>query len=65
MATKAKKKAKKTAARRGYTKDDPKLLKTHSKSKTPLERIAKLMKRSGATSNGEGNGSAAGPPSIN
>ena len=51
MAKKAKKKAKakKTAARRGYTKDDLKLLKTHSKSKTPVERIAKLMKRSGAT----------------
>ena len=51
VAKKAKKKAKakKTAARRGYTKDDLKLLKTHSKSKTPVERIAKLMKRSGAT----------------
>ena len=43
------KKTKKTVARREYSKEDLKLLKTHSKSKTPVERIAKLMKRSGAT----------------
>lgn len=35
--------------RREYTKEDLKMLKTHSKAKTPVERIAKLMKRSGPT----------------
>jgi hypothetical protein len=39
----------KTVARRQYTKEDLKLLRAHSKSKTPVERIARLMKRSGAT----------------
>jgi hypothetical protein len=44
-----KKTKKKSIARREYTKEDLKLLKAHSKSKTPVERIARLMKRSGAT----------------
>jgi hypothetical protein len=45
----AKKTKKKAVARREYTKEDLKLLKSHSKSKTPVDRIAKLMKRSGPT----------------
>ena len=50
VAKKTKQKSKKkTVARRLYTKEDLKLLKAHSKSRTPVERIAKLMKRSGAT----------------
>ena len=50
MAKKNTKKTKsKTVARRQYTKEDLKLLRAHSKSKTPVERIARLMKRSGAT----------------
>jgi hypothetical protein len=40
------KKAKKRTIKR-YTKEDLKTLKAHSKAKTPVERIAKLMKRSG------------------
>jgi len=32
--------------RKEYTKDDIKLLKTHSKARTPVARISKLMKRS-------------------
>ena len=42
MATKAKKKTIKF-----YTKEDLKTLKAHSKANTPVDRIAKLMKRSG------------------
>ncbi len=45
----AKKTKKKTVTRREYTKDDLKLLKTHSKAKTPVDKIAKLLKRSGPT----------------
>lgn len=40
------KKAKKTAVRREYTKADVKELRAHSKSKTPVAKIAKLTKRS-------------------
>jgi len=32
--------------RQEYTKDDVKMLKTHSKSRTPVAKLAKLMKRS-------------------
>ena len=45
----AKKTKKKITIRREYTKEDLKLLKIHSKAKTPVDRIAKLMKRSGPT----------------
>jgi hypothetical protein len=40
------KKAKKKVVRREYTKDDVKELKAHSKARTPLAKIVKLMKRS-------------------
>jgi hypothetical protein len=40
------KKAKKRTIKR-YTKEELKTLKAHSKAKTPVDRIAKLMKRSG------------------
>lgn len=40
MAKKAK------GARREYTKEDVKLLKAHSKARTPVARVSKLMKRS-------------------
>ena len=42
----AKKTKKKTAVRREYTKADVKELRTHSKARTPIARIAKLTKRS-------------------
>jgi hypothetical protein len=42
-------KAPKKRARREYSKADLKELRAHSKAKTPVERIAKLMKRSEAT----------------
>jgi DNA-binding transcriptional MerR regulator len=45
----AKKAKKKENKRREYTKEDLRTLKAHSKAKTPVERVAKLMKRSGAT----------------
>lgn len=32
--------------RKEYTKDDVKLLKAHSKSRTPVAKLSKLMKRS-------------------
>jgi hypothetical protein len=32
--------------RKEYTKEDVKLLKAHSKSKTPVTKLSKLMKRS-------------------
>jgi hypothetical protein len=48
VAKKAKKKSNKPVARR-ETKEDLKLLKAQSKSKTPVDWIAKLLKRSGAT----------------
>ena len=45
MAKAAKKAAKKKLARKPYTTADIKLLKQHSKSKTPVAKIAKQMKR--------------------
>jgi hypothetical protein len=45
----AKKTKKATAVRRLYTKEDMKDLRAHSKAKTPVARIAKLMRRSEAT----------------
>ena len=39
--------AKKTISKRKeYTKEDVKLLKTHSKARTPVVKLSKLMKRS-------------------
>jgi hypothetical protein len=39
--------AKKTTnKRKEYTKDDVRLLKVHSKSRTPVAKLSKLMKRS-------------------
>jgi hypothetical protein len=39
--------AKKTKnKRREYTKEDVKLLRAHSKARTPVARVSKLMKRS-------------------
>jgi hypothetical protein len=47
VAKKAKKTAtKKNVVRREYTKADVKELRTHSKAKTPVAKIAKLTKRS-------------------
>jgi hypothetical protein len=43
------KKAKKKLVRREYTKDDEKTLRAHSKAQTPLEKIAKEMKRTGGS----------------
>jgi hypothetical protein len=43
------KKSNKTAKRRLYSKEDLKTLKAHSKAKTPVDKIAKQMKRSGPT----------------
>jgi hypothetical protein len=40
------KKAKKKIIRREYTKADVKELRAHSKAKTPVDKIAKLTKRS-------------------
>jgi hypothetical protein len=42
----AKKAKKKTVVRREYTKEDVKELRAHSKAKTPVDKIAKLTKRS-------------------
>jgi len=42
----AKKATKKKIVRREYTTSDLKLLKTHSKAKTPVSKLTKLMKRS-------------------
>jgi hypothetical protein len=39
-------KATKKPVRREYTKDDVKELRAHSKAKTPVDKIAKLTKRS-------------------
>jgi hypothetical protein len=39
------KKAKKTIARREYTKADVKELREHSKAKTPVAKIVKITKR--------------------
>jgi hypothetical protein len=38
-------KAKKTIARKPFTKDDIKTLKAHSKARTPISKISKQMKR--------------------
>jgi hypothetical protein len=38
--------AKKKSKPREYTKDDVKLLKAHSKARTPVAKLSKLMKRS-------------------
>ena len=35
-----------TSKRKEYTKDDVKLLKKHSKARTPVAKLSKLMKRS-------------------
>jgi ribosomal protein L13E len=43
------KKAQKKLVRREYTKDDEKTLRAHSKAQTPLEQIAKEMKRTGGS----------------
>lgn len=40
------KKKTKKPARRPYSKDDVKLLKQHSKARTPVAKIVKLMRRS-------------------
>ncbi|MGY4309935.1 hypothetical protein ACVIJ6_007178 [Bradyrhizobium sp. USDA 4369] len=45
LAKTAKKAATKKLARKPYTPADIKLLKQHSKSKTPVAKIAKMMKR--------------------
>jgi len=42
----AKKAAKKKIARKEYAASDIKLLKMHSKARTPVSKLAKLMKRS-------------------
>jgi len=42
----AKKAKKRTIVRKEYTASDIKLLKTHSKAKTPVSKLTKLMKRS-------------------
>jgi hypothetical protein len=39
------KKTKKKIIRREYTKDDVKLLRAHSKAKTPVAKLAKLTRR--------------------
>ena len=39
-------KTKKTRSRKPYTAADVKLLKQHSKARTPVAKIVKLMKRS-------------------
>jgi hypothetical protein len=38
--------AKTISKRKEYTKDDLKLLKAHSKARTPVTKVSKLMKRS-------------------
>ena len=45
MAKATKKVAKKKLARKPYTAADIKLLKQHSKARTPVSKIARLMKR--------------------
>jgi len=42
---KSTKKAPKKSVRRPFTKDDVKTLRTHSKARTPVTKIAKQMKR--------------------
>lgn len=38
--------ARATSKRKEYIKDDVKLLKAHSKARTPVAKISKIMKRS-------------------
>lgn len=45
MARKVKKVAARKRERRLYSKDDIKELKSHSRARTPVAKIAKLMKR--------------------
>ena len=45
MAKKTTKKATKKAVRREYTKADVKELRAHSKARTPVDKIAKLTRR--------------------
>jgi hypothetical protein len=45
LARKANKKAKKKIVRREYTKADVKELRAHSKARTPVDKIAKLTRR--------------------
>jgi hypothetical protein len=45
LAKKASKKTKKKTIRREYSKADVKELRAHSKARTPVEKIAKLTKR--------------------
>jgi hypothetical protein len=42
----ARKATKKKVVRKEYTASDVKLLKMHSKARTPVSKLAKLMKRS-------------------
>jgi hypothetical protein len=35
-----------TSKRKEYTKDDVKLIRAHSKARTPVAKLSKLMKRS-------------------
>jgi hypothetical protein len=42
----AKKTTKKTPARKPYTASDIKMLKAHSKARTPVSKLSKMMKRS-------------------
>lgn len=42
----AKKATKKKLVRREYTASDIKLLKSHSRAKTPVSKLSKMMKRS-------------------
>ena len=42
----AKKNAKNKLARKPYTASDIKMLKTHSKARTPVAKLVKMMKRS-------------------
>ncbi len=42
----AKKAVKRKAVRKEYTASDIKLLKMHAKARTPVSKLAKLMKRS-------------------
>ncbi|WP_271591324.1 hypothetical protein [Bradyrhizobium sp. CCBAU 65884] len=46
MAKKTKASKKKTSVRREYTAADVKELRAHSKAKTPVAKVSKLMKRS-------------------
>jgi hypothetical protein len=45
LARKASKKAKKKIVRREYTKADVKELRAHSRARTPVDKIAKLTRR--------------------